>query len=88
DSLTTGGFNDWYLPSITELIILMKNFYPINRTLNATAGATEINQYLDYWSSTETNASSVWGFRVISFAAGLISKSAGGINTARAIRAF
>lgn len=43
-----GGFNDWYLPSITELNECRKNLFIINTV------ATEAFYSLTYWSSTES----------------------------------
>jgi hypothetical protein len=54
-TLTTGGYNTWYLPAIDELNTLYSN-------KSATPFATS-NSFgaLFYWSSTEVNGSDVWG---------------------------
>lgn len=45
-----GGFNDWYLPSITELNEARKNLFIINTVAGAGAFYS-----LTYWSSTESS---------------------------------
>ncbi len=48
--LANGGFTDWYLPSMTELLRLYENKSAID--LNA-AGSFTVNEY---WSSSESDA--------------------------------
>lgn len=53
---TSGGQNDWYLPSIDELVLLWNNRYFVNKALSAISGATPLSNNALYWSSTEYNA--------------------------------
>ena len=53
--LTTGGFTDWYLPSIDELGILWRNRFHANNALNA-GSFTLLSNTANYWSSTEYDA--------------------------------
>lgn len=62
NGLTDGGFTDWYLPSIDELSILWHNRFHVNNALNG-GGFTLLSNVLSYWSSTERNNSTAFGFR-------------------------
>jgi hypothetical protein len=56
DTLTAGGFSDWYLPSSIELAAL-------NRASNIVTSILGINdgfKFEYYWSSTEGNAGGAW----------------------------
>lgn len=53
DTLTHNGFNDWYLPSYDELVLIYENKNIINTTL-ALVGAPLVEDR--YWSSTEYNS--------------------------------
>jgi hypothetical protein len=61
NGLTDGGFTDWYLPSIDELIILWQNRFHVNNALNA-GGFTLLSNYGPYWSSTEDYSASAFYF--------------------------
>ncbi|MFN8320435.1 MAG: hypothetical protein U0V54_13535 [Saprospiraceae bacterium] len=56
---SANGFNDWYLPSTTELAILWRNFYIINKTLLNVPDAEILEEangsgtIKPYWSSSE-----------------------------------
>ena len=49
DTLTLGGYHDWYLPSLNELNKLFLNMGKVGGFSN-----------LNYWSSTETNNYYAW----------------------------
>ena len=57
--------NDWYLPSVHELILLYNNSFSLNRTLSGNSsygsidGAEEI-YLVEHWSSTENQATRAW----------------------------
>lgn len=51
--LNLGGFTDWYLPSLDELQLIYKNLH--SKGLGGFKSGS-------YWSSSEFNASSAWGF--------------------------
>ena len=56
DTLTAGGFSDWYLPSSIELAAL-------NRASNVVASILGLDdgfKFEYYWSSTEGNAGGAW----------------------------
>jgi hypothetical protein len=67
-SSTNSGFNDWYLPSHNELLLLANNFYTVNKTLSNIFGAiTFENIWVEgnngascYWSSTEVGLDAAW----------------------------
>lgn len=56
---TSGGYSDWYLPSLNELIILYQNKLEVNKKLSSINGATVLKRYdvvvgvNSYLSSTE-----------------------------------
>jgi hypothetical protein len=84
-SLTTGGYNSWYLPAKDELLTLGSN-------KNATPFATD-NTFLGkyYWSSTEdtANAGAAWGMERAGNAMYLYGKgSASGNYYTRAVRQY
>jgi hypothetical protein len=92
DDFSSGGFNDWYLPSAYELKLIFDNVYTLNKVLiNDGNPLTSPLGLAAYWSSTEwsaTNASRV------DFYTGAIEGAVGGssksysANAVRAIRAF
>ncbi|MFM8473277.1 MAG: hypothetical protein ACKOBV_07145 [Candidatus Kapaibacterium sp.] len=51
-----GGFNDWYLPSVGELVELFSNRFIVDLKLSTISGAETIDYVQNYWSSTETGA--------------------------------
>ncbi len=52
--LVEGGYNDWYLPAISELDILYNNRFNVNKVLSQISGSTELMGYMsNYVSSTE-----------------------------------
>ena len=50
---SSGGFDDWYLPSIDELKDLGYNVEAVNKTLKRLKGATVLDTKWWHWSSTE-----------------------------------
>lgn len=46
-------YDDWYLPSITELDLLRQNRFNVYKTFSTIIGATELITNNWYWSSTE-----------------------------------
>jgi hypothetical protein len=57
----SGGFNDWYLPSIQELTMLWNNYFNVAKSLSQIKGANELaSDY--YWSSSEGNDDAAWFF--------------------------
>jgi hypothetical protein len=51
-ALTDGGFTDWYLPSLDELILLFNNRFHVDKGLFDT-GSPLLSMTQYYWSSTE-----------------------------------
>ena len=83
--LVSGGFDDWYLPSIDELRLLFNSKFSVNAKLREIASAVEISP-ANYWSSTERNATLAW---TISFNLGVIADNAkNSAYYARAIRKY
>ena len=56
-----GGFNDWYLPSISEISAIWPNQYMFNQRLANTAGTTILGIH-NYWLSTESDLVDAWFF--------------------------
>jgi hypothetical protein len=82
---TNGGQTDWFLPSIDQWRLLWQARFNVNKSLSAIAGATELPNYSDYWSSSEA-----W---VFSFSYGYVMNYFdylynGYLFSVRAIRAF
>jgi hypothetical protein len=52
--LVEGGYNDWYLPAISELDILYNNRFNVNKVLSQISGSVELMPHVTgYFSSTE-----------------------------------
>lgn len=49
---TNSGYNDWYLPSLNEMLLLINNAFNVNRTMSLSGGT----QIRIYWTSNEVNA--------------------------------
>ena len=53
----------WWLPSLSELMMIYANKRKINYALSLINGATKLAE-TTYWSSTERNVSDAWGFNL------------------------
>ena len=84
DTLTLGGYNDWFLPSKDELNKLYKNIGQGNALGLGNVGVFAINYY---WSSTESDYASAWLQIFPNGAQGNNDKS-NYTNYVRAVRAF
>lgn len=63
DDYSTGKFTDWYLPSLDEMRLLSNNIYQIQSILeNKINTNIHILERDFYWTSTEYNAFTAWGF--------------------------
>lgn len=86
----TGIFDDWYLPSITELGLIWNNFYIIQKKLsndgNSSTEPLLTNVNFNYWSSTEKDN----GFAYVFYFSSGYRGTAGKYNlyNVRAVRAF
>ena len=85
--LVSGGYDDWYLPSIEECRLMSSNRFNINKSLIALSGGSILSQFATYWSSTESYTANAW---VIHFDVGYSNPgpSKGALNYVRAIRSF
>ena len=80
-SLTTGGYNTWYLPAKTELLTLYSNQ---SATPFATANSF-IAGYYGFWSSTESTDANAWVHKFSTNAVFSYNKNVGGAYI-RAVR--
>jgi hypothetical protein len=91
DAYENGGFTDWYLPAIDELILIYNAKYNLNRSLSQISGASsfDMNALPYYWSSSEVDSDGAW---VFDFQSGYISYFFGDQKiydyNVRAVRAF
>lgn len=95
DYESSDGFDDWYLPSVDELILLYNRRFDVNRVLSVVGeefGVLDPMQtfsYLQYWSSTEIDEEQAWRY---SFTPGANDFSHFGskasLNHVRAVRKF
>ena len=89
DTLTTGGFTNWYLPSIDELSILWKYRMYANKGLEAGAYTLlELSGNRNYWSSTEVSATQALYFDMVEGSISVIGKTNTALRYVRAIRVF
>jgi hypothetical protein len=79
-----GGLTDWYLPAAQELNKLWCNMLEVSKGLEI-AGGFQL-EFSDYWSSTENDTSSAWGFTFSNGTAYNGNKST--IYYVRAVRQF
>jgi hypothetical protein len=87
DELESGGFDDWYLPSVEELAILWKNSEQVNVALAKIKESHPLLMTGFYWSRTKHEGEDEWTF---SFSNGNASGNRFHLNTylLRAIRAY
>ena len=65
DTLSAGGDDDWYLPSVDELFLLFKARYIVNSILEADADENTTALIKDvYWTSTEKDQDKAMVFRI------------------------
>lgn len=85
NGLSDGGFNDWYLPSLDELLTLGNNIMHVNKTLDLGAFTPLDKNYNRYWSSTEDDNNNAIGVYI---GEGSDSNDKSNSFLVRAIRAF
>lgn len=83
--LSTGGYTDWYLPSVDELSILWHNRFHANNALNA-GSYTLLSNVAYYWSSTERDATGAFDLYFYNGSTGDNNKTF--TYSVRAVRAF
>jgi hypothetical protein len=59
--LSVDGYDDWYLPALSEMDLLYSKIFDINRVLSTIPGASQFG-YNIYWTSTESDAFDAWHF--------------------------
>ena len=95
DAFSYGGYNDWYLPSILELVYLFNNSFIVNKTLTQQTGSNlfEGSGWQSGWpptyasSSCICNGSSIDGLG-LNYLDGIRAGGSVGTTSVRAIRAF
>jgi len=60
-AFNSGGYSDWYMPSLQELNMLWNNLFDVNRSMESMAGAQTM-RFAVYWASTEIDAIGAWNF--------------------------
>lgn len=86
--LQVGGFDDWYLPSRDELMMLWRNLGPFRKDTPALfrKGSSEAFETIWYWSSTEHAQNSDYAW-LVGFSDGFqINFSKDNFNGVRAVR--
>ena len=66
---TESGYDDWYLPSVQEMLTLYTNLYEVNKTLTNKITAAA------YWTSTEISATTAYNFNMLTSSAVSTPKS-------------
>jgi hypothetical protein len=89
DAYEGGGFTDWYLPAINELVLMNNVQFNLNQSLSQIPGGTlfDINAYLSYWSSTEADSDNAWRLNTSS-PTRTDKNSPFNFSSVRAVRAF
>ena len=86
DQLVYGGYSDWYLPSLLEMLAIRQNAFAINLAIQGLGSGNQINIDNFYWTSTlwsSTSALIVGGFYYTTFDGTMTNQ-----NFVRAIRKF
>jgi hypothetical protein len=86
DDYSYGGFTDWYLPAIDELILMSNNRFAINKTLSTIGGSNQLQNLVTYWSSTQDYSFPNNQARVLDF--GFMTGDMAGKNLNRYVRAI
>lgn len=84
---SSGGYNDWYLPSVQEFNMLWINYYTVAKSLLQISGATQLSSVYLYWSSTQEGATNALPF-AFSTGNGDNSFPKGFMGYVRAVRAY
>ena len=63
DQLVYGGYSDWYLPSVFEMLAIRQNSFTINSAIQALGYGNQIYPDSQYWTSTfyESNSAFIVG---------------------------
>ena len=86
----TGVYSDWYLPSRSEMMLLVSHIYAVQKALtnDGNAATVVIDNKYNYWTSTEYNASNAFVINLsLSISSDHVTKNSNG-GYVRAIRAF
>jgi hypothetical protein len=54
------GFNDWYIPTLGQLVLLYMYKDEIKNAYDSIGGGSFLSPYERYWSSTECDANKAW----------------------------
>lgn len=52
DNFVYGGYSDWYLPSVYEMMAIKQNALAINLAIQALGSGTQIEHFAAHWTST------------------------------------
>lgn len=85
ENYSSGGFSDWYLPSIDELNLIYNQRYDINRALSVINNSDPLLQGY-YWSSMESSPTNAWRFSFFTGSTNDYIKS--NTYSVRAVRSF
>jgi len=81
NNLTTGGYTDWYLPSLEELNMVFNAAVPITRSLAASGLLPPYFNFASgYWSSNENSNNSAFYYNFILGGISITQKAFGGLT--------